>query len=114
MLAHATAIRRTGPVDTSEAIGLRWADSDLDAGYVRAKRPVVLIGADVAESTPKTRTGERLVWLDDETARLLREHRKAQLKAGAKWQDNDMVFCKDNGTPHRPDFVTRRLSGWLP
>ena len=96
-----------------EAIGLRWADSDLDAGCVRVKRPIVLIGADVVESTPKTKTGDRPIWLDAESARLLREHRKAQLKtrmkAGEAWQDNDLIFCKDDGSPYRPDYVTRRF-----
>jgi integrase len=25
------------------------------------------------------------------------------------WQDNDLVFCRDDGTPWNPDYVTRRL-----
>jgi hypothetical protein len=33
----------------------------------------------------------------------LREHRKHQaaerLQAGAKWQDHDLVFCRQDGTP---------------
>jgi integrase len=94
-------------------VGLRWADSDLDAGYVRVRRPIVLIGGDVVESAPKTPTGDRLIWLDARTVRLLREHRKAQLvarlRAGEAWQDNDLMFCKDDGTPYRPDYVTRRF-----
>jgi integrase len=96
-----------------EAVGLRWADSDLDAGYVRVRRPIVLIGGDVVESAPKTPTGDRLIWLDARTVRLLREHRKAQLgarlRAGEAWHDNDLMFCKDDGTPYRPDYVTRRF-----
>ena len=96
-----------------EAVGLRWSDADLDAGYVRVRRPIVLIGGDVVESTPKTSTGDRLIWLDARTVRLLREHRKAQLvarfRAGEAWQDNDLIFCKDDGTPYRPDYVTRRF-----
>ena len=42
-----------------------------------------------------------------------KEHRKAQLKtrlkAGESWQDNDLIFCKDDGTPIKPDAVTRRF-----
>ena len=96
-----------------EAVGLRWADADLDDGYVRVRRPIVLIGAEVVESTPKTKTGDRLIWLDVESSRLLREHRKAQLKtrmkAGETWKDNDLIFCQDDGAPYRPDYVTRRF-----
>ncbi|MGH3249816.1 MAG: tyrosine-type recombinase/integrase [Trebonia sp.] len=96
-----------------EALGLRWDDADLDAGYVAVKRPIVLVRGVITESTPKTKTGDRLIWLDAETIRLLKEHRKAQLKtrlkAGKSWQDNDLVFCKEDGAPFKPDYVTRRF-----
>jgi integrase len=52
-----------------------------------------------------------------ESARLPREHRKAQLKtrlkAGEAWKDNDLIFCKDDGAPYRPDYVTRRFTASL-
>jgi hypothetical protein len=41
----------------------------------------VLVRGAVTESTPKTKTGDRLIWLDAETVRILKEHRTAQLKA---------------------------------
>jgi integrase len=41
----------------------------------------------------------------------LKEHRTAQLKArrmaGESWQDNDLIFCQGDGTPCKPDAVTR-------
>ena len=96
-----------------EAAGLRWADADLDAGYVRVRRPIVLVRGAVTESTPKTKTGDRLIWLDTETVRILKEHRKSQLRtrlmAGESWQDNDLIFCQGDGTPCKPDAVTRRF-----
>jgi integrase len=89
-----------------EAVGLRWQDADLDAGYVRIKRPIVLVRGAITESTPKTKTGDRLIWLDSGTARLLKDHRKAQvktrLKAGKSWQDHDLIFCQDDGTRSSP------------
>ena len=45
---------------------------------------------------------------------LLKAHQKAQSKArlasspGA-WQDNDLVFCRDDGSPWPPDYVSRRF-----
>ena len=57
--------------------------------------------------------GQRRVFLDHETAELLREHRKAQLrlrlKAGDAWQDNDLVFCQDDGRPWNLDHVSKRF-----
>jgi hypothetical protein len=57
------------------------------------EKPVLLVGADVIEGRPKCRAGERLIWLDAETIRLLREHRKAQFRQrmamGEARQDSD-------------------------
>lgn len=65
------------------------------------------------EGRPKSRAGERLIWLDAETVRLLREHRKAQLRQrlamGDAWQDSDLIFCREDGTPWKPDAVSRRF-----
>ena len=96
-----------------EAVGLRWSGADLDAGFLKVERPVLLIGAEVTEGRPKSRAGERLIWLDAETIRLLREHRTAQLKArmkaGPAWAENDLVFCQGDGAPWKPDYVSRRF-----
>jgi integrase len=44
---------------------------------------------------------------------LLRKHRETQdlerQFAGAAWQDNDLVFCRGDGMPLRPDSVSRRF-----
>ena len=96
-----------------ELCGFRWADSDLDAGYLSVDRPLLQLGGQIVEGKPKTRSSGRKVWLDAETLRLLHEHRETQLaarrKAGGAWQDNDLVFCKDNGSPWPPDYVYRRF-----
>jgi integrase len=31
------------------------------------------------------------------------------MKAGPAWQDNDLIFCQDDGTPWRADYVSRRF-----
>lgn len=67
----------------------------------------------MTEGRPKSKAGERLIWLDDETIRLLREHRETQdlerQFAGEAWQADDLIFCKDDGTPWKPDYVSRRF-----
>jgi integrase len=96
-----------------ELCGFRWTGSDLDAGYLSVDRPLLQLGGKIVEGKPKTRSSGRKVWLDAETARLLREHRESQLaarlRAGHAWQDNDLVFCKDDGSPWPPDYVYRRF-----
>jgi hypothetical protein len=54
------------------------------------------------------------VFLDQESADLLREHQKAQLavrlRAGGAWHENDLLFCQRDGTPWKPDHVSKRLA----
>ena len=97
----------------AEVCGFRWSRADLDAGYLAVARTLLLVGAHVIEGKPKSQAGERKIWLDEHTIALLREHRKqqlaARLAAGTAWQDHDLVFCKDDGTPWKPDYVSRRF-----
>ena len=55
---------------------------------------------------------DRLVFIDADTAALLPEHRRAQLRArmaaGSDWHDDDLVFCQPDG-PWNQDHVSRRF-----
>jgi integrase len=31
------------------------------------------------------------------------------MRAGQAWADNNLVFCQDNGTPWKPDYISRRF-----
>jgi integrase len=67
----------------------------------------------VVAGTPKTKAGRRIYGQGPATVELLKTHRKAQIKmrmkTGESWQDNDLVFCQGDGTPYKPDAVTRRF-----
>ncbi len=96
-----------------EAAGFRWSGADLDAGYLTVERPILQLGGAIVEGRAKSKAGERKIWLDAATVAMLREHRKAQLaarlKAGAVWQDNDLVFCRKDGSPRPLDYISRRF-----
>jgi integrase len=109
-----------------ELCGFRWANAEMDKPYrdpatgeertgavLTVERPIVQLGGKLRESKAKTRAGKRRVFLDHDTAGLLREHRKAQLKvrlkAGEAWADNDLVFCQDDGQPWHPEHVSKRF-----
>jgi integrase len=97
-----------------ELVGFRWAASDLDAGYLGVGKTILQLGGTITpEDKAKTRDSKRRVWLDETTVALLKARRKAQLAArlrvGEAWQDNDLVFCRDDGTPWPPDLVSRRF-----
>ena len=65
-------------------------------------------------SEAKTASGRRSVELDTGTTRILREHRSRQaeerLRAGSAWQDNGLVFCREDGTPVKPEWLTRTFN----
>jgi len=62
-----------------------------------------LLGGRVIKGTPKTKAGERLIFLDAQTARMLRERRTAQVKArmlaGEAWRDNNLIFAPGGRQP---------------
>jgi integrase len=97
-----------------ELCGLRWASADLDTGVLVVDHTILELDGYLVEGQPKTRAGERRIYLDAETTRLLHEHRKAQLaarmRAGADWQDHDLIFARFDGTPWRPSYVSRRFA----
>jgi len=96
-----------------EAIGLRWADIDLDAGTMRIQRQVVESGSAIEFGPPKTKTGARTVSLDKETIAVLRSQRARQnterLAWGELWSNDDLVFSNEDGTVLRPSRVSRRF-----
>lgn len=96
-LAAYVVVSLLAGVRTEEARALTWAEVDLDAGTVAVYRSVR------AKGDTKTRKSRRLLKLPRKAAEALREHRKRQaaerLQAGGKWQDHDLVFCREDGTP---------------
>jgi integrase len=96
-----------------EAVGLTWSGVDLDGGHLRVTASILQLGGKVVPGRPKTRAGERFVSLDKETVALLRRHRIAQKRErfawGAAYEDNDLVFCREDGSPLPPDYVSRRF-----
>jgi integrase len=96
-----------------ELCGLRWASADLDSGVLVIERTILELDGHLVEGMPKTEAGKRRIYLDAATTDLLKAHRKSQLaarlRAGEAWQDNDLVFCRFDGTPWRPSYVSRRF-----
>jgi integrase len=101
-----------------ELCGLQWDDIDTDAApaYLRIRRTLLEFGGQVRQDTPKSEKSARDVSLDAETARLLREHRKAQvaerLAAGSAYEPGPgggWVLADEIGRPYRPDLISARF-----
>lgn len=107
-LAFTSGMRR------GELLGLRWRDVDLDAAHFSVSRARVRGVDGLGWDAPKTGSANRRVTLDAGTVATLREHRarqnKERLAIGPGWADEDLVFCRADGTPLSLDAVTAAFS----
>lgn len=104
LLAVATGMRR------GELLALRWADCDLAGGTISVCRSLEQTKAGLSFKEPKTARSRRVVALPAFAVEALRRHRVEQmeqrLRVGPAWQDYDLVCCREDGTPIRPDSIT--------
>lgn len=107
MLAVGTGMRR------GELLALRWEDVDLTKGVLHIRRSLVELGSALVFQQPKTASGRRAVQLSRSTVNALKEHRARQneqrLRAGASWQDGDLVFATALGGPVAPRNLLHRF-----
>ena len=97
-----------------EALGLKWADIDFENQRLfvrRALQPQKENGLVFVE--PKTAKSRRTVYFAEGAGAALKEHRKpqneARLRLGETWQDNDLIFCRADGSPLDPGNVTHHF-----
>jgi integrase len=107
-LTYATTGLRRG-----EALGIRWAALDLDAGQLSVRTERVVAAGAIHESEPKSARGLRTVALDAGTVAALHAHRKRQLEERLAWgpayEDDGLVFCREDGTLLHPSTVSKRF-----
>jgi integrase len=97
-----------------ELLGLRWADVDLEQGTATIRRSLGVVRGKLVYSPPKTQAGERTLELPAFALATLKAHRahQAQLRlqlGGAYDTASDLVICREDGSPLRPDYVTHRF-----
>lgn len=96
-----------------EAVGLHWADVDLDGARLWVAWSATEVGGKVKLEEPKTEKSKRWVSLDAGTVEALRAHKKRQARHRLAWagayEDGDLVFPREDGTVERPHRVTRNF-----
>lgn len=96
-----------------EYLGLKWLDLDLDKGMAIVRRALVRRkGGGWYFGEPKTSRSRRTIPLPTTLVKMLTAHRlkqmAARLKAGAAYQNNDLVFATGEGTPHNSRNLAQR------
>ncbi len=106
-LMLATGLRR------GEALGLHWADVDLDAGLLRVRWTLTRTSQGLQLGEPKTDRSRRMVPLPRSAVEALGAHRARQedewRAASESWRDTGLVFTTEIGTPLEPRNVLRRF-----
>ena len=101
----------------SELLALQWQDVDLYLMQISVNRTLhQLMSGEIIIKQPKTNKSRRLIALSPSTCAVLREHmeaRKKHLQAinpdfdpEKDFNYDELVFCKPDGSPYRPDSVT--------
>jgi len=92
---------------------LQWKDVDFEKGTAIIHRALITHrkGGGWHFGEPKTNQSRRTIPLPVSTVKELRNHRRQQLEAklklGTAWNDFDLVFASEIGTPLNPPNVTR-------
>ncbi len=97
----------------SEFMGLQWKDVDVQTGVITVCRALVRRkGGGWYYGEPKTPRSRRNIPLPSSMLRALITHKRSQaevrLKAGAEYQNNDLVFATGDGTPLLLRNIIRR------
>jgi integrase len=96
-----------------EALGLRWRSVDLDQRTVLVEEQLNFYNGVVVIGPPKSKSGRRLVAIDETLAETLQQHalRQSQTARTKGWtvEDYTCVFSDEHGEPLKPVWVTRRF-----
>jgi len=110
----ATGLRR------SEVLGLCWGDVDLSVSpaTIQISHALKRERSGLVFGEPKTRRTKRVLYIPEMTARVLRQHRVAQMRErlefgpgwGGQWVGYEFVFTTPIGTPIDPSNFAKALS----
>lgn len=94
-----------------EALGLAWADTDLEAGRLTVRQALHRVDGQLKLDSVKTEGSVAVLPIPTPLVAILRAHRTRQheerLAAGPKWRDTGMVFTASNGGYLEPRNVNR-------
>ena len=96
-----------------EALALRWNDFDPGRRLVHVSAAYVMVNGHAALKATKT-DRPRTIDLDDRTVTVLQDHAGMQADElaifGAGPTAQRLIFCREDGSPLRPDTVTREFA----
>jgi integrase len=96
-----------------EAVGLKEAEVRLDNRSARINNQITLDRDGYIHKPPKSNTGNRDVFYDDETSAILTRYATAKaerkLAAGPAWPNTGLFFVRPDGHAWNPQTVSQRF-----
>ena len=96
-----------------EVLALRWCDIDIERRALFVRRTLSDVGGRLVFSEPKTRASTAGVGLPARVVTALEVQEMRQSMERAEWdsayEDQGLVFARENGTPIRPEHVVKRF-----
>jgi hypothetical protein len=93
-----------------ELCGMADDDFDDEEGAITVNAALLEIGGKLVWGKPKSKAGERVVGLDDDSVEERRAHRtrrkRERLAVGGPWKDSGLMFTNELGESLRPDRVS--------
>ena len=100
-----------------ELLALRWEDIDFKKNILKVRRNMVRGENGFIIKAPKTESGIRDIHLGDDVMKELelakKEYTKDMLSYGAGFQNLGFVIRQEDGSPLKPDSMTRKWTRFL-
>lgn len=111
MIDLETGLRR------GELLALKWSDINWEECILTVKRNLVCINGEYNFGETKTKSGNRKLLLSESLIEKLRQHRVRQteirLQLGATYQNNDLICCRDDGSPYHTGSFSHKFANFL-
>jgi len=100
-----------------EILGLRWEHVDLKNSVIHIRENRVITAKGVQTKAPKSSAGIRDITFGAQVLVALKEAKKQytlnKLAIGQDFNDSGIVVCQEDGTPFRPESLTRKWRRFL-
>ena len=107
----------TAGLRRGELLALRWEDVDFKNNILKIRRNMVCGEKDAIIKSPKTESGIRDIHLGEDVMKVLKAERvkymEDALSYGAGFQNLGFVIRQEDGSPMKPDSMTRKWTRFI-
>lgn len=107
----------TAGLRRGELLALRWEDVDFKNNILKIRRNMVCGEKDAIIKSPKTESGIRDIHLGEDVMKVLKAERvkymEDALSYGAGFQNLGFVIRQEDGSPMKPDSMTRKWTRFV-